>query len=69
MNSNKKHKRAEKEPNEERQILQETEKRTREKTAKRKNALAAKEKCNPCSPCGDSVKKGDCRQKQKTSYR
>ena len=66
MESNKKCKRAEKEPNEERdryykKLTREQEKRQQ----KRKKALAAKEKCDACAPCGDSVKKGDGRQNKK----
>ena len=66
MESNKKRKRAEKEPNEERDRYYKKLRREQEKRRqKRKKALAAKEKCDARAPRGDSVKKGDGRQNKK----
>ena len=66
MDSNKKHKRAEKEPNEERDRYYKKLRREQEKGwQKRKKALAAKEKCDACAPRGNTVKKGDGRQSKK----
>ena len=64
MDSNKKRKRAEKEPNEERDRYYKKLRREQEKRRqKRKKALAAKEECN--APRGDSVKRRDSRQNKK----
>ena len=63
MESNKKRKRAEKQPNEERDRYYK--KLRREQETEKKKAWAAKEKCDARAPRGDSVKKGYGRQNKK----